>query len=78
MKIGKIEKNVPINRPTVNPYPFEDMLPGNSFVVSTENGVQMQGAYASQIVTYANKKYRDMRFASRRVNESSYRIWRIS
>ena len=79
MNIGKIEKNIPMQRVEVNCYPFADMQIGESFTISSDDSrVPMPKWKASGLVSYANKRFQGQRFASRRIDKASYRIWRVA
>jgi hypothetical protein len=77
MKIRKIEKNIPIPEPGRNGpssrFPFENMEPGDSFLVETKDHKKMK-----QIQNLAYKcgpRYR-MKFATRKV-DGGMRVWRV-
>jgi len=69
-----IEKNVEI--PRLGVYPFGIMQIGDSFTFP-ENERSRVSSAASVYAKKSAKKGNNLRFAVRRVNSDTYRIWRV-
>jgi len=68
----KIEKNIPLT--TKKAYPFDDMEPGDSFLIPVSDAKKI-GYARSQINNY--KKKNTNLIISTRVEEAGLRVWLI-
>lgn len=79
MKIGKIEKGVPLNRPTISTtLPFSEMEVGDSFTVEASNGANIS-SFRSGVSGRASTAGAKLgkKFTVRFDGKKTMRIWRI-
>ena len=76
----EIEKNIPIPKDADGrgwvKYPFRDMIVGDSFKVPGKHAKDRKVALTSTMVNYWNKRSGKY-FIIRKVDKSSYRVWRV-
>jgi hypothetical protein len=79
----KIDKNIPIpcsvKRTECHPYPLENMNPGDSFAVDgDENTRKRVYSLVTNYQNLARNRGKNLKFSTRKISETQFRVWRIS
>lgn len=76
MKIGRIEKDVPIPEDGRVKYPFAELEVGDSFAVHFSNGEKARVQGNLYTAKWRAQKRLNRKFVARIVGENKVRVWR--